>query len=141
MKKYYLVAVFISLIQTTSAFAGWVQDSVIIDTDTKDVAEISRHLPLFGPVLNQLNALNLTAESKVKVQRFVGKLVRYRWENDETCKVENPDAVEDQILLSSLSEYIYMNNPEDIWNLEVYESIGVPCGGSVKSAKSTNTRK
>lgn len=117
------------LILSSAVRADWVEDSVVYDVTTKDGMEMAEALGHFPASLEWLNAHNLTGSSRLKVVTVSGRVAWYRWENDASCSVQEPEKVAHLKLYNSAVEYIYEAQPAKSFQLTTSAWAKDPCVG------------
>ncbi len=110
------------------AHADWVEDSLVFEVDSADPKEMATALTLFPDAMTWLNAQNLTSPSRLIVQRFVGKIGIYRWENDAQCVVPNP-ALELRRMSDAHADFYFEAKPVEVWHVDVVNGWSTPCDG------------
>ncbi len=115
------------LVAAPSAFAGWEQQELLKEVDTRDPQEIVAELVQFPEILNYLNAENLISPSRVKVLRFSARVARYLWQNDDECNIKEPGSVEPVEMSASHAEFIHESRPSKTWVIDVLSSHPDPC--------------
>lgn len=121
------------------AHAGWQQEQILKDIDTANPREIVAELVEFREALNFLNAENLVAPSRVKVQRLVAKVAVYRWQNDDQCDVKDPGTVQPVEMSSCHAEFIHEGRPDKVWVVDVLDSKPDPCSADGTSLPKSST--
>ena len=112
------------------AHADWTEDNLVFEVDSTDPKEMATALTLFPDAMTWLNAQNLTAPSRLVVQRFAGKIANYRWENDDQCTVADPTLVPLRRMSDAHADFYFEAKPVDIWHVDVVSGAGTPCDGS-----------
>lgn len=138
MKVLFLIG---TLAFSLSSQADWVEDSVVYDVNSKDGMEMAEALGHFPASLEWLNAHNLTGSSRLKVVAVTGRVAWYRWENDASCTVPDPDTIDRVRLYNSVVDYVYEAQPGKTFQLTTSAWSKDPCVGPRPLLKNSSRQK
>ena len=116
------------ILGSAQAFAGWQQSTVLFQANqATDQNAIVTALKNVLELRDELIAMELASPVKLTVTRISTTIFQFKWENDATCKVPNPNEVPLAIVENSSASYRLNSPPGAEYQITKKGSLPNPC--------------